>query len=205
MSSSFPIKHFYHGPDAGRAMVMWPPCWTRTNMSQSGQRRWMACSASVVELEKISKHYRVGHGSVPCRPLFLRLTALSDVLLVFTESAPRHDIFMQTSTFLFKPAPFCFRQVYAQEGRWECHCKYIEQNCFSYFLRIQWTNRCILAAITIWQSLKATTARIHLTVDCMLSKFILVQRLLLYWWFNNNYGFSTMLLKFTGRVIWKLA
>ena len=28
-------------------------------------------SATVVEYKKISKHYEVGHGSVPCRPLFL--------------------------------------------------------------------------------------------------------------------------------------
>ena len=56
-------------------------------------------------------------------------------------------------------------------GRWECHCKYIEPNCYSYFLRIQCINRRILAAITLEQSLKATTARIHLLIDFMLSKW----------------------------------
>ena len=27
-----------------------------------------------------------------------------------------------------------------KEGHWEYNLKYIEQNCFSYFLNIQWTN-----------------------------------------------------------------
>ena len=33
-------------------------------------------------------------------------------------------------------------------GGWECYSKYIEQNCFCYFLCIFIIDRCILAAIT---------------------------------------------------------
>ena len=61
-------------------------------------------------------------------------------------------------------------QVCYKGGGWEEHCKYIEQNCFSFFLDIQRTIRCILAAITSWQALKATKARILLLVNCMLWK-----------------------------------
>ena len=32
-----------------------------------------------------------------------------------------------------------FNSTKCQEGRWECHLKYIGQNCFSYFLRMQQT------------------------------------------------------------------
>ena len=55
-------------------------------------------------------------------------------------------------------------------GGWEYQCIHIEQNFFSYFLSIQRTNRCILAAITFCESLKATAAKIPLSVNCMLWK-----------------------------------
>ena len=48
---------------------------------------------------------------------------------------------------------------------------HLKQNWFSYFLPIQWTNRCHLAAITFWQQIKATTARWPLFVICILRKW----------------------------------
>ena len=81
-------KHAYHGSNASRAMVMWPPFWkvtdspfneqTRTNMSQPRRRPGTAAGDDQHVLQRcgvgnISKHYGVGHGSVPCRPLFCLL------------------------------------------------------------------------------------------------------------------------------------
>ena len=34
-----------------------------------------------------------------------------------------------------------------QEGRWECNPKYIEQNCFMYFLRVQYPERGLLTMV----------------------------------------------------------
>ena len=44
------------------------------------------------------------------------------------------------------------------QGGCKCHFKYIELNCFSSLLHIQWTNRGHLAAKNLWQTLSATTA-----------------------------------------------
>ena len=35
-----------------------------------------------------------------------------------------------------------------QEGRLECNPKYIEQNCLMYFLRVQYTDRCLLTIVS---------------------------------------------------------
>ena len=61
-------------------------------------------------------------------------------------------------------------QPHGKEGGWACFSKYIEENWFKCFLRIQWINRYHLATITSWPSLKATIARWHLLVRCMLRK-----------------------------------
>ena len=45
------------------------------------------------------------------------------------------------------------------EGRWECYCKYIEQNYFSYFLSMNYTNRGNLAVVTLSDCHKNMTAR----------------------------------------------
>ena len=77
---------FYHGPDGSRATVMWPPIqdvtdwyFHRTDKNKHVPARpkamnGMSCKRCGVG--KISKHYGVGHGSVPCRPLFLLNTYL---------------------------------------------------------------------------------------------------------------------------------
>ena len=36
-----------------------------------------------------------------------------------------------------------------EEGRFRCFCKYIEQKCFSYFLRMQYTKRGHLAVVVL--------------------------------------------------------
>ena len=80
---------FYHGPDISRAIVMWPPCCTvthsyltektGTNMSQPGQRPGTAVCDEL---------HVLGHGSVPCWPLFWLLPQacwcfLSDISVTF--------------------------------------------------------------------------------------------------------------------------
>ena len=57
-----------------------------------------------------------------------------------------------------------------KEGRWECYSKYIKQNCFSYFLSLQCTNRCHLAMIALNDCHKAMVARRHLLVYWMWRK-----------------------------------
>ena len=60
----------------------------------------------------------------------------------------------------------------SKEGGWECFCRYIDQNCFSYFLPIQWTDRCHLAAIRSWQQNKDTSSKWPLLVLSMLWKLL---------------------------------
>ena len=47
----------------------------------------------------------------------------------------------------------------AEERRWECYSKYIEQNCFTYFLSMQCTNRCDLAMEALSDCQEAMVAR----------------------------------------------
>ena len=51
-----------------------------------------------------------------------------------------------------------------------CYFKYIEQNCFSYFLHIKWANGGPLAALSSWQTFQANTAWWPLMLHCMLRK-----------------------------------
>ena len=54
-----------------------------------------------------------------------------------------------------------------KEECWKWYSKYIEQNCFSYLLSMQCTNRCIFPMVGLSDSLKALVARWHLLVYWM--------------------------------------
>ena len=48
----------------------------------------------------------------------------------------------------------------AKEGRWECYSKYIEQNCFSYFLSMQCIIRCHLAMVALSDCQEAMVSKV---------------------------------------------
>ena len=57
-----------------------------------------------------------------------------------------------------------------KEGCWEFCCKYTEQNCVSYFLIIQWTNRDHLAVVAMTGCQKVVAARRSMLIHWMQRK-----------------------------------
>ena len=53
---------------------------------------------------------------------------------------------------------------FMKEGRWECYSQYKEQNCLSYFLSMQCTDRGHLAVVALSYSQKVMAARRPLLV-----------------------------------------
>ena len=64
-----------------------------------------------------------------------------------------------------------------KEGRWECYSKYVEQNCFSYFLSMQCTNMghpaIVLQFVALSDDHKAMVARRHLLFHWMRRKHLI--------------------------------
>ena len=57
-----------------------------------------------------------------------------------------------------------------QGGRWECHCKYIEENWLVNFDSMKFSDRCFLAVVALSDFQEVMAARIHLLVHCMWKK-----------------------------------
>ena len=75
------------------------------------------------------------------------------------------------ATFLFLwRISFFDISVLMQGGRWECHCKYIEENWFGYFESMKFTDRCILAVVALSDCQEVMAAKIHLLVNWMQRK-----------------------------------
>ena len=52
------------------------------------------------------------------------------------------------------------------------YSKYIKQNCFTYFLSMQYTNRCHLAIVALSAGQKAMLARRHLLIHWIKRKHL---------------------------------
>ena len=105
---------FCHGLDISRAMAFAPPYWwisewhlteqTRTDMSAMFYKH-----RTVVV--KISRHYGVGHISVPCRPLFLYtywLLRVKNNVYCKTQNSSETAIFQSISLDCINSLLTCF-------------------------------------------------------------------------------------------------
>ena len=128
--------------------------------------------------------------------LFLRSNKLfrstRRTLTVRAAKLPRpHSSFGKTSCFFIikyttvkdklpRPLPvvqnklrkLIWLKVFYKGGRWECHCKYIEENWLSYFDSMKSTDRCIIAVVALRDCQEVMAARIHLLVHWMGRKYL---------------------------------
>ena len=69
-------------------------------------------------------------------------------------------------------APHLVKKKYkaGKEGRWEYHCKYIEENRYCYLYSMKFTDRCIIAVVSLSDCQEVMAATIHLLVHWMRRK-----------------------------------